>query len=113
MECEEAWDEDEEDEVEMDSVEAGGDCDSEEGASIEALDSELAIEAIVDSELTDDWRSECAMVYFVFMISSSNGVRNETLFSAGKNGRAGAILRGIMLRAGLLLRMDARLWGCL
>jgi hypothetical protein len=76
----------------------------------------ISIDATVEPELTDDsrsWISECAMVYFDVLISSSSGVRNETFFSAGKKGRTGAILRGIRFRAGLLLRIEVRLCGCL
>jgi hypothetical protein len=61
----------------------------------------------------DDSMSECARVYLVVVISSSNGVRKETRFSAGNMGRFEAILRGIIEGAGLLERMEARLWGCL
>lgn len=56
---------------------------------------ETSIEDTVESEVAEDWRSECAMVYFVVLISSSRGVRNDTFFSAGNIGRTGAILRGI------------------
>lgn len=75
-----------------------------------------SIDATVEPELADDsrsWISECAMVYFDVLISSSSGVRNDTFFSAGKKGRTGAILRGIKFRAGLLLRIEVRLCGCL
>jgi hypothetical protein len=78
----------------------------------EVSESEVAgasMEAMVESELTEDLRSEWAMVYFEVVISSSRGVRKETLFSAGKSGRVGAILRGSMFRAGLFERMEARL----
>jgi hypothetical protein len=84
-----------------------------ESEAVEPSESVDARTSFEDIELVDDWRSECAMVYFVVLISSSNGVRNETLFSAGKSGLAEAILRGIIFRAGLLLRIEARLWGCL
>jgi hypothetical protein len=84
---------------------ADGDADSvDDGASTDDT---------VEPELTENSRSECAKVYLTVLISSSNGVRNETFFSAGKSGREGAILRGIRPRAGLLLRIEARLWGCL
>jgi len=62
---------------------------------------------------TEDSRSECAMVYLTLVMSSSNGVRKDTRFSAGNMGREEAILRGIIDLAGLLARMDARLCGCL
>jgi hypothetical protein len=61
----------------------------------------------------DESRSEWARVYLVVVISSSSGVRKETRFSAGNMGRFEAILRGIIERAGLLERIEARLWGCL
>lgn len=53
--------------------------------------------------------SELAQVYLTVLISSSNGVRKETRFSAGNMGRD-AILRGTIR---LLVRMELRLWGCL
>lgn len=103
----------------MDGEEGTSDDDDVEGTDSEAeedSDSEGAgdsMEAIVEPELTDDSRSECAMVYFTVLISSSNGVRKDTFFSAGKSGRTGAIFRGMSCRAGLLERMEFRLWGCL
>lgn len=47
---------------------------------------EMDIEDAV-SESSDATRSECANVYFVLTISSTRGVRNDTLFSAGNLGR--------------------------
>ena len=64
---------------------------------------------MVELELKDDSRSECAMVYLVVVISSSSGVRKETLFSAGNSGRVAVILRGSKCRAGLLLSIELRL----
>lgn len=69
-------------------------------------DARLESEDRVDCE---DSRSECAMVYLMFVISSSNGVRKETRFSAGNSGRAGAILRGASDWTRLLERIDLRL----
>jgi hypothetical protein len=57
----------------------------------------------------DDSRSELAQVYLTVLISSSNGVRKDTRFSAGNMGLE-AILRGTMR---LLERIELRLWGCL
>jgi hypothetical protein len=71
------------------------------------------MEEMVESELVDDCRSEWAKVNLVVLISSSSGVRNDTFFSAGNMGRAGAILRGIRWRAGLLVRIEVKLCGCL
>jgi hypothetical protein len=79
----------------------------------EAVDDVASTDDSVDPELTDDSRSECAKVYLTVLISSSRGVRKETLFSAGKRGREAAILRGIMFCAGLFVRMERRLCGCL
>lgn len=80
---------------------------------LESEEEVVSMEDTVDSELMEDWRSRWDMVYFVVVISSSRGVRNETRFSAGKRGRADVILRGIRSRAGLLVRMEVRLCGCL
>jgi hypothetical protein len=63
----------------------------------------------VELELKEDSRSECAMVYLVVMISSSSGVRKDTLFSAGNSGRVAVILRGSKRLAGLLVSMELRL----
>lgn len=57
----------------------------------------------------DDSRSELAQVYLTVLISSSNGVRKETRFSAGNMGLE-VILRGTIR---LLERIELRLWGCL
>jgi hypothetical protein len=64
-------------------------------------------------EPVEDSMSECARVYFSVLISSSNGVRNDTRFGTENMGLAGAILRGRNGRAGLLERIEFRLWGCL
>lgn len=72
------------------------------------------VDSFEDSVEREDWRSECARVYLTVVISSSSGVRKDTRFSAGNMGRAGVvILRGSVERAGLFVRMEARLWGCL
>lgn len=86
--------------------------DSEAAKESELVDA-TSMDERVALELVEDSRSEWAMVYLVVLISSSSGVRKDTLFSAGNSGRAGAIFRGISCRAGLLLRIEARLWGCL
>ena len=52
-------------------------------------------------------------MYLTVLISSSSGVRNDTRFSAGNMGRAGAILRSNTDLAGLLARIETRLCGCL
>lgn len=57
----------------------------------------------------EDSSSECATVYFTFVISSSSGVRNDTRFSAGKNGLDEAIFRGARDRTRLLERIEVRL----
>ena len=82
-------------------------CDAEASELVVVVD---AVDAMDDSVELDDWRSECASVYLVVLISSSNGVRKDTRFSAGNMGRLEAILRGIIE---LLESMDDRLWGCL
>jgi hypothetical protein len=88
-----------------------------DGCEVEASESVVdAVDAVDASEErveTDDSMSEWARVYLVVVISSSSGVRNETRFSAGNMGRWEPILRGIIERAGLLERIEARLWGCL
>lgn len=91
----------------------------EEGASAEALSMERESSEASDSVVArdemvevDDSRSECATVYLTVVISSSSGVRKDTRFSAGNRGRD-AILRGASARAGLLDRIEVRLWGCL
>jgi hypothetical protein len=113
-------------ELSSDDCTDGLDCsDGEDGdAEDEGIDSDAAdpfdsVEDVVSmlemvsSELMEDSMSKCAMVYLVVLISSSRGVLHETLFSAGKKRRAGAILRGRRCFAGLLLRIEVRLWGCL
>lgn len=60
-----------------------------------------------------DWISECARVNLTVLISSSSGVRNDTLFSAGKRGRAEFIFRGMICLMGPFDNMEARLCGCL
>ena len=61
---------------------------------------------------TEDSMSECASVYFTVLISSSNGVRKDTRFSAGNSGLAEPILREVN-GVGPLERMERRLCGCL
>jgi len=85
-------------------------CDVEETDSVIAAEAEDAIDDKVEH---DDSISECASVYLVVVISSSSGVRKDTRFSAGNMGRVEFILRGIIERAGLFERIEARLWGCL
>lgn len=85
-----------------------------DGCDVEASESVVeAVDAREESVETEDSMSECARVYLVVVISSSSGVRKETRFSAGNMGRLEPILRGIIERAGLLERIEARLWGCL
>jgi len=84
-----------------------------EGCAAEEFDSNDSVEASVDRVEVEDSRSECAMVYFTVVISSSSGIRNETRFSAGNMGLEEAILRGIIDLAGLLASIEARLCGCL
>jgi len=76
------------------------DMDSSEGA--ESLFSKL-----VDSE-PRDWMSECFHTYLLVRISSSNGLRNDTLFSTGKMGRLWLtdILRRSEVGIGLFTRME-------
>jgi hypothetical protein len=62
---------------------------------------------------TEASRSECARVYLTVVISSSNGVRKDTRFSAGNMGRDAAILRGITEFDVLLVSIETRLCGCL
>lgn len=76
----------------------------------EASDSVVASDEMVELE---DSSSECATVYFTVVISSSSGVRNETLFSAGNSGFDEVIFRGASERARLLERIEVKLWGCL
>ena len=86
------------------------------GCEVEASDSLVAVDtedAMDDRVEQDDSMSEWASVYLVVVISSSSGVRKETRFSAGNMGRVEFILRGIIERAGLFERIEARLWGCL
>jgi hypothetical protein len=80
------------------------------------LESEDALEAMVDSEDsvdTEALRSEWAKVYLTVIMFSSSGVLQDTRFSAGNMGREDAILRGCIERSGLLARMEATLCGCL
>lgn len=105
-----------------DTVEDAEDSDEEETCSgtavismdTEASDADSELEEEVDAreEMVeqDDSRSEWAIVYLTVLISSSRGVRKETFFSAGKKGRAGAIL---LVGAWLFRRMEVRLWACL
>lgn len=93
------------DELPSEMMDADGDSESPEET--------VSMDERVEVDETDDSRSECASVYRTVLISSSKGVRNDTFFSAGNSGRAGAILRGIKSRAGLFVRMETRLWGCL
>lgn len=82
----------------------------------DALESVVAVDAtdeMVDKVEMDDSRSEWAIVYRVVVISSSSGVRKQTCFSAGNMGRLEDMLRGIIERAGLFVRIEVRLWGCL
>ena len=93
-------------------------CDVEESDSVIAAEAEDAIDDKVEEEEEEDddddsSMSEWASVYFVVVISSSSGVRKDTRFSAGNMGRVEFILRGIIERAGLFERIEARLWGCL
>jgi hypothetical protein len=53
--------------------------------------------------------SECAHMYFVFIISSSRGFRKETLLTAGNIGRDEATLRLRKCLSGLFDRMDGTL----
>lgn len=79
----------------------------------EEFESDDSVEARVERVETEDSRSECAMMYLTLVISSSNGVRKDTRFSAGNMGLEEAILRGIIDLAGLLASIDVRLCGCL
>lgn len=72
-------------------------------------DSSDEVVAREDMVETEDSMSEWASVYVTVLISSSRGKRKDTRFSAGKSGRAEAILRGF----GPLERMERTLWGCL
>lgn len=83
-----------------------------DGCEVEASDSLVAVEAedaMDDRVEQDDSMSEWASVYLVVVISSSSGVRKDTRFSAGNIGRLEFILRGIIERAGLFERIEARL----
>ena len=91
----------------MDNVVVAGGSDS----SDDVVTSEDMVEA-EDSRSTFALASRADTVYFTVLISSSNGVRNDTLFSAGNSGLAEAILRDNK-GAGLLVKMDRRLCGCL
>lgn len=79
----------------------------------EEFESDDSVEASVESVDVEDSRSECAMVYFVVLISSSSGVRKDTRFSAGNMGLEEVILRGMIDLAGLLASIETRLCGCL
>jgi hypothetical protein len=92
--------------VPIEMMDADGDAASEE-------EDVVSMDEMVELELVEDSRSEWASVYLTVLISSSKGVRKDTFFSAGNSGRAGAILRGIKSRAGLFVRMETRLCGCL
>lgn len=87
-------------------------------ASTVAAGASDSSEDVVASEEVDDSRWACALackaesVYFTVLISSSSGVRNETLFLAGNSGLADAILREVR-GAGPFVRMERRLCGCL
>ena len=112
---------------ELPSEEKAGWTESEEGGAegdfvlmdkvVVGSVSESSEDAVASDE-TEDSRSDCALacraerVYLTVLISSSSGVRNETLFSAGNSGRAEAILRDAN-GAGPFLRMERRLCGCL
>lgn len=93
----------------------GEDGTSDEVVSIDMDGSEASdsVEASEEMVELDDSSSECATVYFVVVISSSSGVRNETFFSAGNSGLDEVIFRGASERARLLERIEVKLWGCL
>ena len=101
-----AWD------AALEVLTASESCDAERLESV-LVEVEEAVDEMVERVEMDDSRSEWAMVYLVVVISSSSGVRKDTRFSAGNMGRLEPILRGIIERAGLLERIEARLWGCL
>ena len=86
-------------------------CEADVSEAVVAVDE--ATDEMVDRVEMDDSRYEWAMVYLVVVISSSSGVRKHTCFSTGNMGRLDDMLRGMMERAGLFLRTEVRLWGCL
>lgn len=94
------------------TVVAGGSDSSEDVVASEEEDE------MDEMDDVDSSRSACALacraerVYFTVLISSSSGVRNETLFSAGNKGLADAILREVR-GAEPFVRMERRLCGCL
>jgi hypothetical protein len=79
----------------------------------ESVDSLVVVDDMEDRVELEESRSEWAKVYLTFLISSSSGVRKDTRFSAGNIGRLEVILRDINDLAGLLERIEVRLWGCL
>jgi hypothetical protein len=97
---------------------SGGDwTDGEDGASddVASTDTDASDSVVASDEMVEleDSSSECATVYFTVVISSSRGVRKETLFSAGNSGLDEVIFRGASERARLLERIEVKLWGCL
>lgn len=98
-----------------DVLSEGGVISMDAVASDAVSESEEEVEEEASEEMVeqDDSMSECAMVYLTVLISSSSGVRKETLFSEGKNGRAEAILRVAIMGARLFRRMEVTLCGCL
>lgn len=69
----------------------------------------------VDIVDVDDSMSECFIVYVEVLMSSVNGVRNETCFVAGNIGFdcVRDILRVLLRGSGLLLRIDVTLYDTL
>lgn len=106
-------------------LEMDGDLESSPGCSSDKVDSVLALMTDVlddsdscsmssseDSEIDEpvseksDWlMSECATVYLTLTISSTRGVRKDTLFSAGNRGRID-ILRMFARGSGLFARTE-------
>ena len=68
---------------------------------------DLVLSELVDSQPCDSM-SECFHMYLVVRISSSNGLRNDTLFSTGKMGRLWLtdMLRRSEVGIGLFTRME-------
>lgn len=66
----------------------------------------------MDIDDSDDWMSECATVYLVFLISSVKGARKATFFAAGNMGRDCAYdsLFRFGLGKGRLLRIEVMLY---
>jgi len=96
LDCSEAGGE-EEDDDEVVSINAAEDADEEKMvvSDFSSKVEPVSMEEIVDDEEAEEAISECAMVYFVVVISSSKGARNDTRFVAGNMGREPeAILRG-------------------